>query len=245
MPIAVPPSGLAALAARAETGTLRIEDRDPAYEPGAVVPAGQWSPLAPADARRLAATTGTPANVLTQLVALPPSFDLDQALATPTGTTLLPTVADGPVHYLGTVTSPPGQATTTLNHHTGQQLGVHLDNWDRLPYLRRHLSRRRLCVNLGPGPRHLILGRHDAQHITRTVHPDDYTARCPHTDDLRRYIASGGDPACIRLRLDPGDAYLAPTELLPHDGSTAGLNLPSTAAFWLGTFPADVFPDIG
>ncbi len=242
MPITVPPSGLAALTARGEQGTLRTEDRDPAYEPGAVMPTGQWAPLTPATARHLAAAPGTPANLLTQLVSLPTAFDLEQALTTPTGATLLPGIADGPVHFLGTVTSPPGQATTTLNHLTGRQLGVHLDNFDRLPCPRRHLSRRRLCVNLGPGPRYLLLGHHDAQHITRTVHPDDYATRTPHTDDLRRHIADGGDPTCIRLRLDPGDAYLAPTELLPHDGSTADLDQPSTAAFWLGTFPADAFP---
>lgn len=99
----------------------------------------------------------------------------------------------------------------------------------------------RLCVNLGPGPRYLILGHHDARHITRAVHPDDHTTRAPHTDDLRRYVATGGDPACVRLRLEPGDAYLAPTELLPHDGSTADLDRPSTAAFWLGSFPPEAF----
>ncbi|MGW4384143.1 hypothetical protein [Kitasatospora sp. NPDC004531] len=245
MSIAVPRSGLDALTARGETGTLHAGSRDPAYEPGAVLPADRWEPLTPAAARLLAAEPDMPANLLTQLVRLPGSFDLEKALATPVGHTLLPAISDGPVQFLGTVTSPPGRATTTRNHHTGRLLGIHLDNWDRLPYWRRDRSRRRLCVNLGPGPRYLILGHHDAQLITRTVHPDDHATRCPHTDDLRRYIAEGRESACIRVRLDPGEAYLAPTELLPHDGSTAGLDRPSSAAFWLGEFPADVLPDLG
>ncbi|MFF7994749.1 hypothetical protein ACFZDG_33880 [Kitasatospora xanthocidica] len=40
-----------------------------------------------------------------------------------------------------------------------------------------------------------------------------------------------------RLRLDPGEGYIAPTELLPHDGSTEDQDQPSTAAFWLGHWP--------
>ncbi|MGW6455186.1 hypothetical protein ACWF94_04540 [Streptomyces sp. NPDC055078] len=39
---------------------------------------------------------------------------------------------------------------------------------------------------------------------------------------------------CLRIRLAPGDGCIAPTELLPHDGSTTGIDHPSVAAFWLG-----------
>ena len=28
----------------------------------------------------------------------------------------------------------------------------------------------------------------------------------------------------LRIRLDPGEGYITPTELLPHDGSTAGID---------------------
>jgi hypothetical protein len=42
---------------------------------------------------------------------------------------------------------------------------------------------------------------------------------------------------CLRIRLEPGDGYVAPTEFLPHDGSTTGIDQPSVAAFSLGRPP--------
>ncbi|MDT0323164.1 hypothetical protein [Streptomyces millisiae] len=59
----------------------------------------------------------------------------------------------------------------------------------------------------------------------------------PHTEDTRQYVAAGHPLRCLRIRLDPGDGYIAPTELFPHDGSTAGIDRPSVAAFWLGRTP--------
>jgi hypothetical protein len=41
----------------------------------------------------------------------------------------------------------------------------------------------------------------------------------------------------MRIRLDPGEGYIAPTELLPHDGSTLTATAPSRIAFWLGHWP--------
>ncbi|MFJ9440818.1 hypothetical protein ACIRRH_02975 [Kitasatospora sp. NPDC101235] len=49
---------------------------------------------------------------------------------------------------------------------------------------------------------------------------------------------------CLRLRLAPGEGYLAPTELLPHDGSTMDIPEPSTAAFWLDHWPIGAFPSL-
>jgi hypothetical protein len=54
------------------------------------------------------------------------------------------------------------------------------------------------------------------------------------TDDIRRYAAEGHPLRCVGIRLAPGDGYIAPTELLPHDGSTASSDSPSVVGFWLG-----------
>ena len=42
--------------------------------------------------------------------------------------------------------------------------------------------------------------------------------------------------------MDPGEGYIAPTELLPHDGSTHDSAEPSTTAFWLGHWTAGRLP---
>ncbi|MFD7638388.1 hypothetical protein, partial [Streptomyces sp. NPDC059873] len=93
-----------------------------------------------------------------------------------------------------------------------------------------------LCLNLGPGPRYLLIGDRDIQQICRTLHAD-LDRHHPHTEDIRRYVAAGHPLRCLRIRLDPGDGYIAPTEFLAHDGSTAGIDQPSVAAFWLGQRP--------
>ncbi|KOV35651.1 hypothetical protein AB0420_35980 [Streptomyces caelestis] len=105
----------------------------------------------------------------------------------------------------------------------------------------KHLGRRRLCFNLGTGTRYLLFGNLDIRAICRTVHPDP-AGRYPHTDDLRAYVARGL-PLTV-LRLNPDEGYIAPTKLLPHDGSTEDQPVPSTAAFWLDHWSRGVLASI-
>ncbi|WP_175409717.1 hypothetical protein [Streptomyces sp. TRM64462] len=133
--------------------------------------------------------------------------------------------------------------TTTGNYRDGRRIGLHLDNWDKLPYTAKHTGRRRLCLNLGPGSRFIILTTANAQEICRTVHPD-YAHRYPHTDDLRAYVSAGRPLRCVRIRIDPGEGYIAPTELIPHDGSTEDQPTPSSAAFWLGRWTRNTLPNL-
>ncbi|WP_159037021.1 hypothetical protein [Streptomyces specialis] len=166
-----------------------------------------------------------PVGTLTELVALPDA-------PAPAALAGLPeSLGDSHAQYLGHAQSPPGALTTTLNRATGRRIGLHIDNWDKLPCSTRHQARRRLCYNLGPGARYLILGDADIRTIAR--------ARHPHTDDLRAYAADH-PLRCVRIRLDPGEGYLAPTELHPHDGSTQHQDQPSTVAFWLGHWPRGI-----
>jgi hypothetical protein len=221
---------------RCEVAALRTAEHEPHYEDGAVVPAGEWQPLDPDLAERLRPTEATPDAALVELLRLPPAEP--DALAEMARGTFWPDHLPGrsSAEYLGYVMSEPQALTTTGNPATSRRIGLHIDNWDRLPVATRHLSRRRLCINFGPGTRYLLLGDLNVRSIGRALHPGHET-RCPHTDDVRRYVAEGKALRCLRIRLHPGDGYVAPTELLPHDGSTEGQPEPSTAAFWLGRWP--------
>lgn len=111
-----------------------------------------------------------------------------------------------------------------------------MDNFDKLSFADRTTGRRRLGVNLGPGPRWLVLATNDVLDLCRTIdrdRPQSY----PHTDDVRRYTSEGHELQLLRIRLDPGEGYIAPTELLPHDGSTLDATERSRIAFWLGHWP--------
>ncbi len=224
---------------RCEVGSTRVATRESQYEEGAVVPVGDWRPLDPGLAERLKPTASTPDSSLVELVQLPTDeLPARDEVADVPVSALRPGHFPGrsDVQYLGYVASPPETLTTTVNPASQRRIGLHIDNWDRLPCGTRHQSRRRLCLNLGPGSRYLLLGDRDTRGISQAIH-QDHEHHYPHTDDVRRYVAEGRPLRCLRIHLAPGEGYIAPTELIPHDGSTEGQPLPSKAAFWLGHWP--------
>ncbi|MEU9189888.1 hypothetical protein AB0D14_36215 [Streptomyces sp. NPDC048484] len=225
---------------RCDIAPIRRADSEPGYDDGALIPHNGWTPLTTGEAEHHQADDSTPDSVRIELVRrpLPDLGPDDLAGRLETATRLDPLNGRWPTELLGCAASPGNRATTTEDSATGRRIGLHVDNFDRLPYRRRHQGRRRLCLNLGPGPRYLLIGDHDVQQICRIVHAGaELDRHYPHTDDIRRYVSQGQLLRCLRIRLEPGDGYIVPTELLPHDGSTAGIDQPSVAAFWLGRPP--------
>ncbi|MFJ5834492.1 hypothetical protein [Streptomyces sp. NPDC093089] len=185
----------------------------------------------------LTAPAGAGAGMLVEIVRPPvPTGRGLGELAKPLG--------DDHAEYIGQALAKPGMRTTTDNYRDGRLIGLHLDNWDKLPYGRKATGRRRLALNLGPGDRFIILGSLDAEAVCRVVHPDSYERRHPHTDDYRAYVAAGHPLRCVRIRLAPGEGYVAPTEYLLHDGSTEGQDKTSAMAFWLGHWRRGILPSL-
>ncbi|MGW5532419.1 hypothetical protein, partial [Streptomyces xanthochromogenes] len=151
---------------------------------------------------------------------------------------------DESAQYLGQALAKPGMRTTTDNYEDGRLIGLHLDNWDKLIFSRKPRGRRRLALNLGPGTRYIILGALDAQAVCRAVHPNDFANLYPHTDDYRTHVAAGHPMRIYRIRLAPGEGYIAPTEYLLHDGSTEDQAEWSAIAFWLGRWPSATLPSL-
>lgn len=234
MSIRIAFTSIEALIARCDLADAEVGVRDPGLDYQAIVPAGPWRPLTAADAGPLRATAGdNPATVIELARALPgwrpePDQPLTRHIPAPA-----PFAGHCAAQFLAFTDSQPGQPTTTIDESAGLRIGVHLDNFDKLPLAERTASRRRLGLNLGPGVRHLLLGSIDILDICQAagIRNPRY---CPHTDDIRRHVAGGRRFRLIRLRLDPGDGYIAPTELVPHDGSTLTAEAPSRIAFWLG-----------
>lgn len=218
---------LDALHERCDMAAVRTTKDEPEYEEGAVVPSGPWQSLTEEAGRSLEAPQWAPHCTLAEVVRppLPDEDDLER---------LADHLGDENAHYLGQALARPGMTTTTENYAAGLLLGLHLDNWDKLIHGAKARGRRRLALNLGPGTRYVILGAVDAQAVCRAVHPDDHALRYPHTNDYRAHVAAGHPGRLIRIRLAPGEGYIAPTEYLLHDGSTEGQDEPSAMAFWLG-----------
>ncbi|WP_194904506.1 hypothetical protein [Catenulispora rubra] len=209
-------------------------------EDGAVLPADNWRPLNATEAEELRANANdAPASMIELVRVL-----ADSSVPAP-GRPLIehvnafnPFASHHDADFLAAGDEQPGQTTTTIDTTVGLHLGIHLDNHDKLNLAERTASRRRVGLNLGPGVRHLLVGTLDIFDIFDICAAIDAVPRhYPHTNDIRRHVAAGRQLRVLRIRLNPGDAYIAPTELVPHDGSTLTAAAPSRIAFWLGHWP--------
>ncbi|WP_125778119.1 hypothetical protein [Antribacter gilvus] len=236
MPTRISFTELDALTDRTETTTARLASGDDGWEDGSIIPGAAWERLTPPEAELLRASDENPASTVLELVKGPLDHIAARATIAEDPSLLDPLDGRAPATFVGFTDSDPGQRTTTIDWSTNLRIGIHVDNFDRLPILHRTLARRRLGINLGPGPRWLIAATTNVLDACQALGIED-PGHYPHTDDLRAYIAEGASLRLLRIRLDPGDAYIAPTELLPHDGSTVGASGPSRIAFWLGDWP--------
>jgi hypothetical protein len=220
---------------RSAVAPITIGTDDPAYDTDALLPGDRWTSLSHESASELRALPDAAASTLVELVHVPNIAPLAAIHR------FQPFGAQHPARFLGYTECAANQRTTTTDTRTTRRLGIHLDNFDRLPLERRHQSRRRIGLNLGPGPRYILLTTQDINELARR---SPLIERDPHTDQVRRFVAQEGQLICVRIRLEPGEAYVAPTELIPHDGSTMGIHSPSTIAFWLGEWPCGALPPV-
>jgi uncharacterized protein len=120
---------------------------------------------------------------------------------------------------------PPSLATTTLDQKNNQYIGLHVDTWYSNPLPDRAGSPGRICINLGLEDRYFLY-----INVSLSRMPDMLT-QAGH-DELRHCDPGGAlgtaffrafpNYPVVRIRIAPGEAYIAPTENLLHDGSTEG-----------------------
>ena len=222
---------------------------EPGYDPEVLLPDDKWAPLTPDQVASLRPPAHTADSLVHEVIRLPVSHDelvrirensVEFRLSDQRQTIDFDPF-DGQYEstFIGHVESPGGHKTTTVDQRFGRRNGIHLDNWDKLSIDERKKSRRRLAVNLGPGDRYLVVATEDICDISARY---QFPGECPRTDDVRDFVRKGGTLDCVRIRIEPGEGYIAPTEFVPHDGSTSGADRPSRIAFWLGHWPTGVLP---
>ncbi|WP_143146565.1 MULTISPECIES: hypothetical protein [Sphingomonadales] len=130
------------------------------------------------------------------------------------------------LRYNGANENPPNCITTTVNYRTDKYLGLHLDTWEVIPILDRRGSLYRLCINIGFDDRYFIFGLTPTDEFMTDDYEKYYYSgklRYSYTDQIRDRAPDFGMRLC-RLRIPPGFAYIAPTDLLLHDASTVGVS---------------------
>ncbi|MCG9891963.1 MAG: radical SAM protein [Thermosynechococcaceae cyanobacterium MS004] len=140
--------------------------------------------------------------------------------------------------------APPNLKTLTKNDNQEQQrakmtyLGLHLDSWDQSANLP---PQRRFCLNLGKEDRHFLFinlpwpALLNAVGVTsdRQVSAMSRTLFSGHAF-MKRYP----EYPVVKLRIAPGEAYIAPTGHLIHDGTSEDKQYPDVTLHVLGAFGA-------
>jgi hypothetical protein len=124
----------------------------------------------------------------------------------------IPTVATDPVLRAGL--------------HIVLRAGLHIDDWHEADDRAR--SRNRLHLNLGRESRHLLYIPVPVDHLAEGHHPAGAmglgTVRG--TRVANAFMRQNPHAPVVRVRIDPGEAYIAPTDYIVHDGDSTGKRLP-------------------
>lgn len=132
---------------------------------------------------------------------------------------------------LGEVTHDPRLITASLDPETKERVGLHIDNWDKLPTKDRANSSIRFAVNNGPGLRGLWIG-HGLDHWN--FRPDEIPSTLGVVTKILGFdIFADPKAQCALLPVPPSCGYLARTEEFLHDGTTLLATDKSKLTTWL------------
>jgi hypothetical protein len=128
----------------------------------------------------------------------------------------------------GVFTNPPGLPTITWDPDSRTFIGLHVDSWyaEHFPLSRREHAPNRVCVNLGQQDRFfLFLNVPIAQMYQMTRYADRNAERAHGLSaGARAFMGAFPHYPVVRVRIRPGEGYIAPTENIAHDGSSINMS---------------------
>jgi hypothetical protein len=227
------------------------ETDEPCYRPGSLVPRGDWRPIEETTERGRTWDRYEGGRCLHENLALVRVMD-GSALAEASGFECGPgqqgwrinwgmaleqleavckrLCADSPIEHKGRWLAKGGgiSLSTTWDRNDGNLTGLHIDRWERRPVGSSSSARNRVCLNLGPRSRYLVFVGIDLMELAAR-HGIDGTGLFM-TSHAQTYLRQHPMTPVYRLRIEPGEAYVAPTECLIHDGQAS-----STEGEWVHT----------
>lgn len=120
--------------------------------------------------------------------------------------------------------------------------GLHLDSWDYRPFRLRHLSRNRVCINLGREVRYFLFINRTLQQVfndLNLIDPEDIYRDYRGVRLSVKFLRTLSHYPVIRLGIYPGEAYIAPTENFIHDATSIGKTQADWNITFLGNFLID------
>ena len=121
--------------------------------------------------------------------------------------------------------------TLTINSNTGYRIGIHLDSWDNAPISKRANSTNRICINLGSSNRYFFFSPYSIGRINQHIKLNKQLNISEFLNIAFKVISKS---PLIGIKVRPGEAYIAPTENIFHDGSTWGVHEGTWHVTWRG-----------
>ncbi|MBW4621421.1 MAG: hypothetical protein KME17_18935 [Cyanosarcina radialis HA8281-LM2] len=146
---------------------------------------------------------------------------------------------------IGVYVGQPGLRTVTtdldssIDSTTRYHIGMHLDSHDLFPLRRRHRSRNRICLNLGREDRFFLFINLPLMEIFKALNLSDPEDIFQHYRGLNlgyEFMKLYPSYPVIKLKVAPGEAYIAPTDNLIHDGCSVGQQSADINLTFLGYF---------
>jgi hypothetical protein len=129
---------------------------------------------------------------------------------------------EGPLFSHGIAEHPPGLTTLTFDRDRGGLIGLHLDNWEHLRIEQLPTARNRICINIGSADRWLFFFNLTVADMAALLGRSPCAPDANAQEIAEAFPLAHSDYPVLRLLIRPGEAYLAPTENLVHDGSSVG-----------------------
>lgn len=139
-------------------------------------------------------------------------------IADPTGFRVLGICTQAP-DMLGTTTHIDERGHATFS-------GLHIDDWDARSIGDRQGCGRQMSINLGRCDRFLVFSPLPVAAIAARLGRDPHTEPGRYTELCVDFLRQHPGHPLLKVRVRPGEAYIAPTENVIHDGSTRGSDAP-------------------
>ena len=218
-------------------GNREVRKGAPGFAGGAIVPWGKLAPYSIDDTSRSSFDYSRPRTFLGVTKLAPSLVDalrkqahlpeiFDEVIARRLASDVVRNIfEDFECHEY---TSPSGFYTSaekigniTTDKKSGLRIGIHIDSWERVLPPDRYACSNRICINIGMSPRYFIFFP-----ITLDEMWGSYSSEMSplmrgtwgFTDLFRFGMRFYPDLPLFALEIAPGEAYLAPTENLAHDG---------------------------
>jgi hypothetical protein len=129
-------------------------------------------------------------------------------------------------HAIGwVVNNLPNRRTLTINRKTNRYLGLHMDSWEAMTLSNLQHAPNRICINFGREPRYLLMVNLTMAQVYDMVEDSGINFNSIGQDKLTvNFFKRFPEYPVIRIRVNPYEAYIAPTENMIHDGCTEGVS---------------------